>query len=90
MAGTSLLRPNLLEDIILQNSYNLGNFTEHRTSLLEIPPWSTFGKFFDFSEQSNYVPRPDNKHYVFFLLRKPWNDLHIFQLKQKKANLDFF
>ena len=35
-----------------------------------ILPWSLGGKFFDFSEQSNWVPRPDNKHYVLYSLKR--------------------
>lgn len=35
-----------------------------------LPWWSVFGKFFDISEQSNWMPRPDNKHYVLFSLKR--------------------
>ncbi|HET6717556.1 MAG TPA: patatin-like phospholipase family protein [Nitrososphaeraceae archaeon] len=35
-----------------------------------IPPWSMFGKFFDLSEQSNLKPRPDNKHLIYYSLKK--------------------
>ena len=35
-----------------------------------IPPWSRGGKFFDFSESSNWMPRPDNKHYVLYSLKR--------------------
>ena len=35
-----------------------------------ISPWSLGGKFFDFSELSNWMPRPDNKHYVLFSLKR--------------------
>ena len=35
-----------------------------------IRPWSLGGKFFDFSEPSNWMPRPDNKHYVLFSLKR--------------------
>ena len=35
-----------------------------------IRPWSLGGKFLDFSEQSNWIPRPDNKHYVLYSLKR--------------------
>jgi hypothetical protein len=35
-----------------------------------ILPWSMFGKFFDLSEQSNFKPRPDNKHLIYYSLKK--------------------
>jgi hypothetical protein len=39
-------------------------------------PWSAFGKFFDFSDRSNFtfprnsLPRPDNKHSLVFSLKE--------------------
>jgi NTE family protein len=38
-------------------------------------PWSAFGKFFDFSDQwnfwpRNFLPRPDNKHFLVFSLKE--------------------
>ena len=33
-------------------------------------PWSIFGKFFDWTEQSNHLPRPDNKHVLYNSLKK--------------------
>lgn len=33
-------------------------------------PWYSFGKFFDFTEQSNYLPRPDNKHILINSLKE--------------------
>lgn len=35
-----------------------------------ILPWSSGGKFFDFSEPSNWIFRPDNKHYVLYSLKR--------------------
>jgi len=35
-----------------------------------IRPWSLGGKFLDFSEQSNWIPRPDNKHYVLYSIKR--------------------
>jgi NTE family protein len=35
-----------------------------------IYPWLRFGKFFDILEHPNYVPRPDNKHFVLFSLKR--------------------
>lgn len=35
-----------------------------------ILPWSAFGKFFDFTDASNWIPRPDNKHYVLYSLKR--------------------
>ncbi|HEY6534559.1 MAG TPA: patatin-like phospholipase family protein [Candidatus Nitrosocosmicus sp.] len=34
-----------------------------------IRPWSQFGKFFDWMDQSNYLPRPDNKHSIAYSLK---------------------
>ena len=77
MAGTSPLRLKLQEDIILpSNFFVLQDQLNVTTGIL---PWSAFGKFFDFFEHSNYMPRPDNKHYVPFLLKEHWNNLQIFQ-----------
>ena len=56
-----------------------------------IVPWSVFGKFFDFFEQSNYMPRPDNKHFVLFSLKKTLGQFAHFPIKTlKKKNPDFF
>ncbi len=33
-------------------------------------PWSVFGKFFDLTDKSNFVPRPDNKHFLTNSLKK--------------------
>jgi len=35
-----------------------------------LPWWSTGGKFLDFIEPSNSMPRPDNKHFVLFSLKR--------------------
>jgi NTE family protein len=50
-----------------QYLFTTGNWNV-TTGMLNFP--RAFGKFFDFFEPSNYLPRPDNKHYVFFSLKK--------------------
>jgi predicted acylesterase/phospholipase RssA len=38
-----------------------------------LPPWSILGKFFDLTQPDlleNSLPRPDNKHFVLFSLKK--------------------
>jgi len=32
--------------------------------------WPAFAKFSDFNEQSNRIPRPDNKHFILFSLKR--------------------
>ncbi len=46
-----------------------------------IVPWSLFGKFFDFFEKSNYMPRPDNKHIFPFSLKKTLGRFAHFPIK---------
>ena len=36
-----------------------------------IPPWSAFGKYFDFTNILNLFPTPDNKHFPTTPLKKP-------------------
>lgn len=43
--------------------------------------WSAFAKFFDFSEQSNWMPRPDNKHFVLFSLKRTLERFADFPIK---------
>ena len=50
-----------------------------------ILPWSAFNKFFDFWQPSNLVPRPDNKHFVFFSLKRT---LEQFAYSQIKTSLE--
>ncbi len=52
-------------------------------------PWSAFGKFFDFFEQSNYIPRPDNKHYVSFSLKRTLEQFADFPIKTKEGEPRF-
>ena len=54
-----------------------------------IPPWSIFGKFFDFFDQSNYIPRPDNKHFVLFSLKKTLERFAHFPIKTKEGQPRF-
>jgi len=35
-----------------------------------ILPWLSFGKYFDFTNTSNFIPRPDNKHFPAHSLKK--------------------
>jgi NTE family protein len=44
-------------------------------------PWSLFGKFFDFFEKSNYMPRSDNKHFFPFSLKKTLGRFADFPIK---------
>ena len=52
-------------------------------------PWSAFGKFFDYFEQSNYMPRPDNKHYVSFSLKSTLEQFADFPIKTKEGKPRF-
>jgi NTE family protein len=54
-----------------------------------ILPWSAFGKFFDFFEQSNYMPRPDNKHYASFSLKRTLEQFADFPIKTKEGEPRF-
>jgi NTE family protein len=42
----------------------------HVATGIQLPWWSAFGKFFHFTEQSNWMPRPDNKHFLLFSLKQ--------------------
>jgi NTE family protein len=44
-------------------------------------PWLTFGKFFDILEQPNYMPRPDNKHYIYYSLKRTLERFAHFPIK---------
>ena len=48
-------------------------------------PWSPFGKFFDFSEISNILPRPDNKHFPGLSLKETLEKFVQFQIKTKES-----
>lgn len=43
--------------------------------------WPAFAKFFDFNEQSNWIPRADNKHFVFFSLKRTLERFADFPIK---------
>jgi NTE family protein len=49
-----------------------------------LPPWSMFGKFFDLSDHSNLMPRPDNKHLPGFSLKKTLGKFADFPIKTTK------
>ena len=48
-----------------------------------ITPWSIFGKFFNLSDQSNYSPRPDNKHFAYYSLKNTLSQFATFPLRTK-------
>lgn len=54
-----------------------------------IIPWSIFGRFFDFSEQSNYLPRPDNKHIAGFSLKETLQQFVDFPIKSTEGQPRF-
>ena len=97
VTNLSLWEPSLLKDYIVDGWYipataeaarryysakqflrfNLGPF--HVAS--GIYPWFAFGKFLDFLEQQNYMPRPDNKHYVSHSLKRTLEQFADFPIK---------
>ena len=79
MAGTSPLQLNLQEDITLPNNFFCTFGAPNVASGLV--PWSLFGKFFDFLEKSNYMPRSDNKHFFPFSLKKTLGRFANFPIK---------
>jgi predicted acylesterase/phospholipase RssA len=54
-----------------------------------IPSWSIFGKFFDLSNQSNFLPRPDNKHIHGYSLMKTLEEFVHFPIITKKGQPRF-
>ena len=54
-----------------------------------ILPWSKFGKFFDFSDISNIMPRPDNKHLSGFSLKETLEQFVHFPLKSTEGQPRF-
>ena len=46
-----------------------------------IIPWSIYGKFFDFADNSNFLPRPDNKHLSWFSLKETLQQFTHFPVK---------
>ena len=54
-----------------------------------IPPWSIFGKFFDLSDQSNSLPRPDNKHLPGYSLKKTLEEFVHFPIKTREGQPRF-
>lgn len=52
-------------------------------------PWSAFGKFSDFFEQSNYNPRPTNRHYVYYSLKRTLERFADFPIKTKQGEPRF-
>ncbi len=51
-------------------------------------PWLGTGKFFDIFEQSNYIPRPDNKHYVNYSLKRTLERFVDFPIKTSPYEKD--
>jgi predicted acylesterase/phospholipase RssA len=54
-----------------------------------ITPWSIFGKFFDLSDQSNLLPRPDNKHFIYNSLKKTLEEFAHLPIKTDKSQPRF-
>ena len=54
-----------------------------------IPPWSMFGKFFDFSDKLNPMPRADNKHFVSYSLKKTLERFVHYPIKTKEGQPRF-
>jgi hypothetical protein len=52
-------------------------------------PWLSFGKFLDFSEQPYYLPRPDNKHYFIYSLKRTLQRFADFPIKTKEGEPRF-
>lgn len=66
----------------------LWNFGELNTAS-GILPSLTFGKFFDVLEQPNYMPRPDNKHFVLFSPEKTLERFADFPIKTMEGQPRF-
>lgn len=49
-----------------------------------IAPWSMFGRFFDFTDQSNWMPRIDNKHFFAYSLKETLKGLSHFPIVKEK------
>ncbi len=49
-----------------------------------IPPWSIFGAFFDFADQSSGAPRADNKHFLSYSLKETLGKLAHFPIEIEK------
>jgi len=54
-----------------------------------IKPWSAFAKFSDFFEQLNYNPRPDNRHYVYYSLKRTLEQFADFPIKTEEGEPRF-
>jgi NTE family protein len=54
-----------------------------------IIPWSIFGKFLDLTDQSNYLPRPDNKHIHGFSLKETLQQFADFPIKSTEGQPRF-
>ncbi len=76
LASWSIVDPNILKDYLMDGWYIPATaeaarryYSAKQFHMLGAPnvasgivPWSAFGKFFDFAEKSNGLPRADNKH----------------------------
>ena len=80
MVGIFLLQLNLEEDIILQNNF-FGTVGPLNVASGIPLGWPAFAKFSDFNEQSNRIPRPDNKHFVLFSLKRTLERFADFPIK---------
>jgi NTE family protein len=86
LAGYLLIEPSFWKDVFIDGWYipataeSRRRYYSAKQFLRTVGPlnvasgiplgWPAFAKFFDFSEQSNWLPRPDNKHFVLFSLKR--------------------
>jgi hypothetical protein len=67
----------------------------HVTSGIPSLPWSAFGRFFDFLDQSilalprNFLPRPENKHFLGYSLKKTLESFVHFPIKTQEPSPRF-
>jgi predicted acylesterase/phospholipase RssA len=97
VANWSLWEPSLLKDYIVdgwyipataeaaRRYYSAKQFLRFNLGPVHVAsgiyPWFAFGKFFDFLEQPNYLPRPDNKHFIFHSLKRTLERFADFPIK---------
>jgi NTE family protein len=92
------LDPSLLKDYIIDGWYIPATaeaarryYSSKEFKMLGAPnvatgisPWSIFGSFFDFVDQSNWVPRIDNKHILSYSLKETLGQLAHFPIQIEK------
>jgi predicted acylesterase/phospholipase RssA len=99
LANSSFVYPSFLKDSFIDGWYIPATaeaarryYSAKQIDFLGAPnvaygilPWLTFGKFFDISELSNIVPRPDNKHFMYYSLKKTLERFADFPIKTKEG-----